>query len=84
MLNFLKKIFNLMPKIQDKTDILEPQHNVNPAPKYKKPKAPKSLPLKEERGLMPVENIPKMPKVKKVKKEETAPKKRGRPPKNKP
>lgn len=82
MLNFLKKLLGIKSNNSNKTGLLNPQHNVNPAPKYKKPKAPENT-LETEYGLEIPKNIPKMPKVKKARKEETAPKKRGRPPKNK-
>lgn len=75
MLNFLKKLFGVgldQPKKEVKSELLTPQHNVNPAPTTKKPKAPKAPPN------------PRAKKVKvEVKAEQEAPKKRGRPAKKK-
>ena len=71
MFKFLKKLFGgKSAEVQEKKELLEPQHNVNPVPKTSKPKAPKS---------------PPKPRAKKVEVEvkTDAPKKRGRKPKAK-
>ena len=46
MFEFLKKLFRKKSPevVETKTEILEPGPTVNPAPKYKKPKAPKNPP----------------------------------------
>jgi len=73
MFKFLKNLFGKKePEVQEKKELLQPQHNVNPVPKVKKPRAPKA---------------PPKPRAKKVtvevKVEPEAPKKRGRKPKAK-
>ena len=76
MFKFLKNLFGKKePRVQEKKELLEPQHNVNPAPKVKKPRAPKNPPSK---GSVVSKNPPK---AKPAKAEE--PTKRGRKPKAK-
>lgn len=79
MFKFLKKLFgkkheagSWAPPTEDKTEVLDPQHNVNPKPKGKKPAAPKAPPKPRAKKV----NV----EVKVVKEE---PKKRGRKPKAK-
>lgn len=94
MIKFLKRLFGLENvKIEEKTELLKPQHNVNPAPKTKKPAAPKNPPaakkvegkkpdLKTKRPVTKKEPLPVV-ELDSVTLVDERPRKRGRPAKKK-
>lgn len=74
MFKFLKNLFGKKePEVQEKKELLEPQQNVNLAPKVKKPRAPKNPPS--------VGSITAKKPIKSKQAKTEEPKKRGRKPK---